>query len=88
MRRELFGALFRSEPQRRLATKREEEKKERCLIHRQVLIKIASRLMKMYMCAAVRSGKACAACMLMALDVWLELRPGIDPKTLQEFKLC
>lgn len=58
------------------------------LIHRQVLIKIASRLMKMYMCAAVHSGKACAACTLMALDVWLELRPGIDPKTLQEFKLC
>lgn len=27
-------------------------------------------------------------CTLMALDVWLELRPGIDPKTLQEFKLC
>lgn len=64
------------------------KKKKRCLIHRQVLIKIASRLMKMYMCAAVRSGKACAACTLMALDVWLELRPGIDPKTLQEFKLC
>lgn len=24
----------------------------------------------------------------MPLDVWLELRPGIDPKTLQGFKLC
>lgn len=42
----------------------------------------------MYMRVSVRSGKARALHAVMALDMRFELWPGIDQKTLQEFKLC